>query len=82
MKRSEKKYPEDKSNGFLDSLMERYKLTSYKSLSERIGLWPYVVSRVLHGKQELSKENKYDISVATGLSIKKIDEMIEQGAAK
>lgn len=82
MKRSSKQYPNDKSNGFLNSLMDRYKLTTYKALSERIGLWPYVISRVLHGVQELSKENKYDISVATGLSIKKIDEMIAEGAAK
>lgn len=82
MKRSNKPHPQDKSNGFLDGLMDRYKLTSYKALSERIGLWPYVISRVLNGKQELSKENKYDISVATGLSIKKIDEMIAEGAIK
>lgn len=72
----------DKSGKLFDYLRKEYELTSDSALCERIGLWPYVVSRIRTGKQELSKENKYDISVATGLSIKKIDEMIAEGVAK
>ena len=72
-----KDFPNDKGGKLFPFLREKYKLTTDSAMCKRINLLPYVVSKIRNGKQPVSKQNKYDISVATGLSIKAIDKLIQ-----
>lgn len=72
-----KAFPNDRSGKLLNFLAAKYKLTTDSALSKRINVLPYVISKIRNGKHPVSKEVKYNISVATGLSIKKIDQLIE-----
>jgi len=78
MATTKKDYPNDKSGGLFSFLMAKYKLTTYSALSEKIDVLPHTLSRVLNGKQEVTQEARYRISKRTGLSVKKIDALIEE----
>jgi len=80
MARTQKHFPLDSSGGLLNHLRQKYGFDTDSELCKRINLLPYVVSKIRNGKQPVSKQNKYDISVATGLSIKKIEELIKEKA--
>ena len=80
MTKSDKKFPNDKSGSLFDYLRKKNpELTADYKLAEHIGLWPYLVSKVRNGKQELSPADKYKIAEKSGLTVKRIEALIAGG---
>lgn len=76
MTRAIKQFPNDTSGDLFDYLRKKFKLGTDKELSDKIDVLPHTVSRVRNGKQELTSQARYRISVNTGLSPKAIEKLI------
>lgn len=66
----------DASGGLFDHLRQKYKVTSGKDLAAKIGLSVFVISRVANNQNRLTDGHLATISQKTGISIKKLVELV------
>lgn len=66
----------DASGGLFDHLRQKYKVTSGKDLSAKIGLSVFVISRVANNQNRLTDGHLATISQKTGISIKKLAQLV------
>lgn len=66
------------SSRLFGAVMEKFKLTNDKQLSEKAGIARSRICNIRAGKEGISERNLLQIAAATGWSIKKIYELLEE----
>jgi len=85
MPKLQKDFPNDRSGELFNFLLEKFKLSNDKQLSDKIGLSRPVISTVRTGKHPITGASLVQIHERTGVSIKRMRELIgdaERGAPK
>lgn len=73
-----KESPNFKPHPLLDHLREKYKLADDKQLSVKTGIHRSNLSRIRNGFMKVSNSNLVRINESTGISIKKLRELIAE----